>query len=887
MNRRAPITIVVSALLLCACDPSVTQPTAQLDEAAAQDDSALPSSQSREASPNEPPASALPPAESASAAPLPLDPELAKELLAKPPLDPTAQPLDDAQALEAARNCKTEPGELPRLGLMLNGERYELPLQHTHVKAKLVGGVAQIELSQRYRNPFDQAIETVYVFPLPENAAVNAMRIVIGERVIEAEIRKREEARAVYEEAKQEGHTAALLEQERPNVFTQSIANIAAGEDIEVVIGYVQSLTYDAGEYEWVFPMVVGPRFIPGSPKGRSGTGWSADTDEVPDASRLTPPVVGAGMRTGHDISLELEASMGFAIQSWSVPTHEVAVESEGGELRLALAEKESLPNRDFILRFSVAGEQPQASLLEAEGYFLLSVQPPQLELEELVGRRELIFVIDISGSMWGKPMAMCKDAASQAIRMMQAVDTFNVMVFAGNERMLWAEPRPANDNNISEAIRFVDGLNAGGGTMLSGALETALSPSVEQGRHRYVFLMTDGFVGNEDAILSLVSRFAGDDSGGKKRVFGFGVGSSVNRVLLEGVGSEGKGATVYASNREDPSLAVKRFFSMIDHPIATELSIDWGGLQVSEVYPTTLPDLLASRPVLIHGRVEGAGEGTALLRGMANGRPFALPIALRLGANDPDKASILGSLWARAKIAELSRELWDGPQAQVVEAITALGIEHRLLTAYTSFVAVDRSRRVGDGTPLQVVQPVDGAEDVSMQHAAPMSAQVGTSSGSYGLGLSGAGRGGDGSNAGGFGIGRFGTAGRGGQVFGAESESEEKATPKPKLKPGNAEVQGSLSKRIVQKVIKQHRAALKACYESALQQDPSLEGKLTVRWSVDENGVVSDVSITLDTVGSPELAACVIKTVEGMRFPKSQAGKIIITYPFEFSPSE
>src|SRR5262245_40086101 len=287
---------------------------------------------------------------------------------------------------------RTDPGELPELRLATDRKK-TLPLEHTHVRARLSGFVGEVEVAQTFSNSSDEPIEVVYVFPLPENSAVDRMKMVIGPRVIEAEIQRREEARALYEQAKGEGFTAALLEEERPNVFTQSVANVAPHSKIDVVIHYVQDLTYDAGEYEFVFPMVVGPRYLPGTPvEGpQRGTGTYADTDRVPDASRVSPPYVGKGERSGHDISIEVVADAGIAVGDFEVPTHEVTARRPAdGTLRLTLAEKSSIPNRDFVLRYRAVGEEPRAALFTSSGargkFFSLVVHPPALDVRRLVG---------------------------------------------------------------------------------------------------------------------------------------------------------------------------------------------------------------------------------------------------------------------------------------------------------------------------------------------------------------------------------------------------------------------------------------------------------------------------------------------------------------------
>ncbi len=657
----------------------------------------------------------------------------------KPQLEVTAErdmgkPLKLSQrALAEIGPVYTEPGEIPQLQIEQDGKKLDLPLEHTHVKAQITGFVARVEVTQTYKNPFDDPLEAIYVFPLPENSAVDDMRIKIGDRVIVAEIKKRKEARETYEQAKRDGHTAALLEQERPNIFTQSVANIEPGKNIDVVVSYLQTLTYDAGKYEFVFPMVVGPRFMPGEALDRpsQGSGWAADTTRVPDASRISPPILGGGMRSGHDISLELVANAGLPIRGWDAPTHDVEETATfDGTLKLKLIDADNIPNRDFVLRYEVDGELPQATLLshangQEGGFFSLVIQPPSVDMEELVGQRELIFVLDVSGSMHGVPLQMGKDAMRHALRQLRPVDTFNVITFAGRTGTAFSAPRPANQTNLRQAMQFVDGLEAGGGTHMLQGVQAALSPTIEPGRHRYVFFMTDGYIGNEREIYAGTQQLiaALEERGQRARVFGYGLGSSVNRALLDAIGKHGKGTTVYSSTREDPTVPVNTFFRYIDHPILTDLDIDWGGLKVKQVFPTVTPDLFASRPTVIHGRYEGSGKGTIRIRGIADGRAQTMKLAVNLPRREKEHAA-LATLWARSKIEDLERSMVNnGGHQQAVDAITKLGIDFRIVTAYTSFVAVDKTRTV-DGTLKTVVQPVEAPEGVDPSMAAPPQAR-------------------------------------------------------------------------------------------------------------------------------------------------------------------
>jgi Ca-activated chloride channel family protein len=604
----------------------------------------------------------------------------------------------------------TSPGELPQL-VFVDGEgkANNLPLQHTDVKARVRGHVAEVQVGQEFRNDRSEPIEVTYTFPLPENSAVDSMRMVIGERVIEGEIQKRAQARATYEQAREDGYTSALLEQERPNIFTQSVANVPPGESITVEITYLQTLSQDAGTYEFVFPMVVGPRFIP------PGVA-------VPDAARIMPPVLGKGTRTGHDVSLSLDVSLGSTVAGWDAPTHTVVGEATTDGFTARLADAETIPNRDFVIRWSAAGTSTQARLLlgpkddRGQGHFALIVQPPALDLDELVGRREMIFVVDRSGSMSGVPLALAKQTLREALNRLRPVDTFDVIGFESGTERLFGTPRPANTDNLVMAERFIDGMQAGGGTMMAGAVEAALEPELSEGRDRYVFFLTDGYIGNETEIFagtrSLIRR--AERHGLQARVFGVGIGAAPNDYLLEGIAEAGEGAALRIGNREDPEAAVESWYRYVDHAVLEDLDIDWGGLQVSHRYPSELPDLFASHAVVLLGRYAGEVRGDVTLeaRSAEGGSTVTIPVVV--AASEVDDR-ILSTLWAREKIADLTAAGWDGAidQAELERSITEVGLDFGLVTAFTSFVAVDRSRVVGNGNPLHVTQPVEVPEDV------------------------------------------------------------------------------------------------------------------------------------------------------------------------------
>jgi len=495
------------------------------------------------------------------------------------------------------------------------------PLKHTDVKAEISGFISRVVVTQQFENPFKEKIEAVYTFPLPQNAAVDDMTMIVGERTIRGKILPREEAQAVYDAAKSSGKVASLLDQERPNIFTQSVANILPGNEIKITISYVETLTYVNGAYEFVFPMVVGPRYVPGSPTGqRQGNGFAPDTNRVPDASRITPTSPPPAMRSGHDISLDVTLDAGLILDDVNSKTHLVDIErTDAHSARLHLREGSTIPNKDFVLRYDVAGRAIQDALLthrsDKGGYFTLILQPPDRVTAEDVRPKELVFVLDTSGSMQGFPIEKAKETMKLALDSLYPSDTFNLITFAGDTEILFSKPVPATRANLNKAQAFLNSRSGSGGTEMMTAIKAALEPSDDQSHIRIVCFMTDGYVGNDMEIISEVQKHP------NARVFSFGIGGSVNRFLLDKMAEAGRGEVEYVDLNDDGSAAARRFHERVRNPLLTDISIDWNNLPVADVYPQRIPDLFGAKPLVLTGRFTSAGRGTIRLKGKMGGR--------------------------------------------------------------------------------------------------------------------------------------------------------------------------------------------------------------------------------------------------------------------------
>lgn len=566
-----------------------------------------------------------------------------------------------------------------------DGPTRPFTLTHTKVDIAVTGFMQAVTVTQTFSNPFSTPVEAVYVFPLPDDSAVHDMTLEAGARIIRAEIQKRGVARQQYEEAKAQGRRAALLDQERPNIFTQSVANLLPGETVKVSLQYVAPLRYDDGVYTLNFPMVVGPRYVPGAalPGESQGTGTALDTAVVPDASRITPPAA----RSGRDVEVNVRIAAGTVIEDlWSV-SHRLELDRpSSSSVNLSLHPLDTLPNKDLVVRWRVSGPQARAAMLAAGGAFALMLNPEAKEANAPPTPKEMVFVIDTSCSMNGPPLDAAKRAMTLALEQMSPDDTFMLIDFADRASSFHDQPLPATADQVRKAIAYLQALPSGGGTNQLAGIRRALARDEDPKRLRMVLLMTDGFIGNEEEIFAETRRLRGS-----ARVFGFGIGSSVNHYLLSRLSDEGRGFYQYVRPDEDAAEVVDRFVRRVRKPLVTDLQVDWGGLAVADVMPEVVPDLFDAQPLIIQGRYRAEGQGTVVLRGRRAGLPvvFEVPVTLPPLTTDGHGLSMA---WARRRIERLSASQYGGERAEVVEQITSLGLEYHLVTKYTSLVAVEQS---------------------------------------------------------------------------------------------------------------------------------------------------------------------------------------------------
>jgi Ca-activated chloride channel family protein len=604
------------------------------------------------------------------------------------------------------------------------------------------GLVAAATVTQQYENSTSAPIEAVYVFPLPHDAAVYDMEIRIGDRVIRSKVREREEAKSIYKAAKAAGKRTALLEEERPNIFTASVANIMPGDHIDVRLRYVEALRWDEGKIRLVFPMVVGPRYIPGTQAvGHAGTGWAKDTDAVPDASRITPMVRNPESRSGHDISVAVDLDLGFDVASAKSVSHAVSVSRlADGRQHVELTAGATLPNKDFILEVQQADSvRPKAALFlspaadSGETHFLLAAFPPTVKPTERTPL-EMLYMIDVSGSMAGTSIEQAREALLRALDRLRPIDRFGILQFSGDYREFAAEPLPATAENVAAARRYVQHLEAGGGTEMLPALMHLMTKPQTEGYLRNIILLTDGDLGNEEQIFAALRQNLGG-----ARLYTIGIGSAPNAFLASKMAQFGRGTFTSIADLTEIQERMTRLLETIDSPVLTDVKLTFEGVEVADVYPEHLPDLFLRQPLLIFGRITSGHVGKAHLTGRAGNETYETTIALNTSKAKFHPA--ITTLWARQAVEEMMdhwRQSDENNRAEIRSSIVAHAIRYRLVTRFTSLVAVEEVvvNPSGQSNPAPVPTELPAGMQMEKVFGAPATGTADAFLETLGLGL-------------------------------------------------------------------------------------------------------------------------------------------------------
>jgi Ca-activated chloride channel homolog len=572
----------------------------------------------------------------------------------------------------------------------------QFPLKSTAVEAVISGVVADVTVTQTYANTGTGPINARYVFPAGTRAAVHGMRMTVGEEVIEARIKAREEARKTFADAKAEGKRASLLEQQRPNVFSMDVANIMPGEAIAVELHYSELLVPEEGMYQFVYPTVVGPRY-----------------STIPEAGAddhhqwLRNPFLTEGQAPTSTFDIQVSIAGGLPIQQVACPSHATDVAWAGpSQAHITLASGESHGgNRDFILDYRLSGDRIHSGLLlyegETENFFMLMVQPPARVAPEAMPPREYIFVLDVSGSMHGFPLDTAKLLMKDLLDGLRPEDRFNVILFAGGAQLFAPRSIAADSGQVQAAVQFIDSRQGGGGTELARALETGLALPHDEGIARTMVVVTDGYIAAEKPVFGLIA-----DQVGNCNLFAFGIGSSVNRHLIEGLARAGQGEPFVVTESRDAAAAAVRFRRYIEAPLLTDIEIDIDGFDAYDMEPLRQADLFARRPLIVSGKWRGAPAGTIAVRGTTGGGPHTEAFEVSAAVPSDDNRA-LPFLWARQRLERLSDVAAEEDDEEIQEQVTRIGRAYKMLTAHTSFVAVHERADNTAAAARNVTQPL------------------------------------------------------------------------------------------------------------------------------------------------------------------------------------
>lgn len=579
----------------------------------------------------------------------------------------------------------------------------QLPLKSTRAEVTIAGIIADVKVTQEYQNTGKKTLEAIYIFPASTRAAVYGMKMTIGERTINAVIREKEQARQDYENAIKEGKTASLLEQQRPNVFQMNVGNILPGDIIKVELSYTEILIPTDGIYQFVYPTVVGPRYS------------NRNESEVPAPDKwVANPYTEQGVLPVSTFDIHINIAAGMPISDVKCNSHDVNVNYTGtSDVAVGLKNANGHEgNRDFVLDYRLTGSAIHSGLLlfqgKDENYFLAMIQPPARITSQVVPPRDYVFIMDVSGSMYGFPLEVSKTLLKDLIKNLKPTDRFNVVLFAGASSILSEESLPATSENLGKALSFIDKQQGGGGTELLPALKMALGLKGTENYARTFVIATDGYVEVEKQAFELIKKNLSNAS-----FFAFGIGSSVNRYLIEGMAHAGQGEPFIALNESEARQKAAQFRKYIEYPVLSHIKVSFGGFNAYDVEPIDIPDVFAERPVLIMGKWKGNPAGTIVLKGLSAEKN--LVTELNVSEVKPSgQNSALRYLWARERIRNLDDLGKAGYEEEVKKQVLELGLKYNLLTNYTSFVAIDSRVRNEGGQTVTVNQPLPMPEGVS-----------------------------------------------------------------------------------------------------------------------------------------------------------------------------
>ena len=715
-----------------------------------------------------------------------------------------------------------------------------LPLKSTSASVNISGVIADVQVTQVYKNEGKKPIEAIYVFPASTRAAVYGMKMTIGERVIEAKIKKRDEARREYEQARDAGKSASLLEQQRPNVFQMNVANIMPGDNIKVELKYTELLVPTDRVYEFTYPTVVGPRY----------SNQSAE-NAAPSEQWVANPYLHAGEAPPYTFDINVTIAAGMPIRELACTSHKVSAVYSGSSVANVTLDKSETQggNRDYILRYRLDGNRIQSGLLLYEGkkenFFVLMMQPPKKVTKANIPGREYVFIVDVSGSMHGFPLEISKKLLKNLIGNLRPKDCFNVLLFSGGSSMISEESLPASAENIQQAIHLIERQRGGGGTELLPAMKRALSLKKPENYARTIVIATDGYVTVEEEVFDLIRNNLGSAN-----MFAFGIGSSVNRHIIEGMAHVGMGEPFVIVKPDEAEAKAARFRDMIASPVLTRVKVDFNGFDAYEVEPLAVPDILAERPVIVFGKWRGNPRGSITLSGISGGGNYTETIDVGKVTPLPSN-SALRYLWARHRITILSDYNKLRADDRRIKEVTELGLQYNLLTAYTSFVAVDTEVRNTEGRPTTIKQPLPlphGVSDYAVGSAMQMSyapspmAKLARKE-AY--------------------------AAREYEALKPRRKGQADKAMVPAFTVQDVTVTKGLTKDEVLKVAQTHLHEIGQCYTGG-----GVKEKLTITMTLNADGTVKKVRVLSSTFKDNTIRQCIIRQVQKWQFPAAKDGR-------------
>ncbi len=578
-----------------------------------------------------------------------------------------------------------------------------LPLKGTEVRTNINGAIAETFVTQTYANEGERPINASYVFPASTKVSVHGMTMQIGDQKVTAVIKEKEEAKQDFEEAKSEGKSASLLEEKRSNVFTMDVANIMPGDIVSIELHYTELIQSSEGTYQFVFPTVVGPRYA-----------GAVEEEEAEADDWVETPYLEEGVAPDSDYDITVSLSAGVPIQDLVCSTHETDVEwKQNSEAKITLKDGGGFAgDRDYILEYRMTGEDVSSGLMlyegEEENYFLLTVQPPDRYEPEDIVPREYLFLLDVSGSMNGYPLDTAKELIQNMVSNLRSTDRFNLFLFSDLVSEMSLQSVEASEENIRCAMELIDLQQGGGGTELAQALSDALDTPRPQGLARNVVVITDGYLSDEEEIFGMIKDHQEETS-----FFSFGIGSSVNRSLMEGIARAGMGEAFVVTEEEETKETAERFRTYMEAPLLTDIQVSFDGFDAYDLGTSNLPALFAQKPIVLLGKWRGALEGTICITGKTGDKDYEEKIDVSGVALSGDHEAI-SYLWARQKVEELTAYGFATVDDQTREEIVSIGLSYSMLTPYTSFVAVLDTVRNPEGNSEEVDQPSPLPQGVS-----------------------------------------------------------------------------------------------------------------------------------------------------------------------------